>query len=148
MKACPHGLHCCLHLCSLTHRAVDANHISPPSAAFQRGRGQINREQIVTGGCPRSAQTSATLDQMSVCVSICSCMFIGLSKWSYVYYKHGVSVCTVHIYEGLVWLKMAERADSRSSHPPHEHSPLLWHCCPHSPMIPRWPIWMQAGDNL
>lgn len=43
---------------------------------------------------------------------------------------------------------MADRTDSRSSHPPHDQSPLLWHFCPHSPMNPRWPIWRQAGDRL
>lgn len=72
--------------------------------AFQRGRGKINSEQIVKGGCPLVPVLLRLLSRWTrllcvfvyACVYIsmhmCSCMFIGSPKCSYVHMKHGASV--------------------------------------------------------
>lgn len=125
-------------------------------AAFQRGGGKINSEQIVKGGgglCT-SARSAELLPRWTrwMCVfsktsaRTCPYMLMKSSKCSYVHMKPGASV-NVRVWEAGM-TKMADWTDSRSSRLPHGQSPLLWHCCPRSPMNPRWPIWMQAGDRL
>ena len=91
-------------------------------------RGKINREQWRLSNSPRSTQAPAPDWYMYFSMSVYIHVYGGI--WNM---GEGVCVRVRALLDRDDMTKMADRADSRSSHPPHDWSPLLWHCCPHKP---------------